>query len=274
MSDGEGTDLMEALATITRDERLRDELERMAAGRLSAEEVAALERRAASDQALRAAIELCRPRTTEFHRELARAARASLAAADPAPPAGPPADPARPADELAARRAQRPHTPRAIRRRAAWGAAIAGLAVAAAIALVVRAPPAATAALPDYTLEVTAATGLRADPPAAPSSADPIELTAGGRVRIVLRPAVRAAAPVGAWFFVRRGDEVAPAPLQAEIDPSGAVLATGTVGPWAERATLIVAIGPAGRAPRPAEARTRASGWRWLARAITVVGPR
>jgi hypothetical protein len=90
----------------------------------------------------------------------------------------------------------------------------------------------------------------------------------------VLRPAVRAAAPVGAWFFTRRGDEVAPAPLQVQIDPSGAVLATGAVGPWAERATLLVAVGPAGRPPSPAEARGQASGWRWLARSITVAGQR
>ena len=197
--DDDGRDLMEALAMITRDERLRDELERMAAGRLSAERIAALERRAGSDEELRAAIELCRPRPTQLHHELARAALATLAAADPTDR---PSEPAPSMDELAARRDGPRPAIRAGHRRALWGAAIAGLAAAAAVLLVMRGRPGLTAALPEYTLEVAAATELRAGPaptdppPADPPTTDPIELSAGGRLQIVLRPAVRAAGPV------------------------------------------------------------------------------
>jgi hypothetical protein len=232
-------ELMNAVAELIRDQRVVEQLERMAAGRLPPDELAELERRAADDPSLRAALALCRPPEPGFHDRLAQAARSSLGGPSPA------------------RRLR-------WRRSMTWwssGAAVA--AAAAALLLFVRGE--APADLPAYRLSIAGTSEYRA---AQPAGRDLVELGAGGALELVLRPAVRVAEPVEAWFFAVDGDRVEPVSLALERDASGAMRATGTVGEWAARPILLVAIGRAGRAPAPADARARAAGWRWIEQPI------
>lgn len=232
------SELMDKLAEIIRDERVVEQLQRMAAGRLSPAETAELERRAEGDPALREAMALCAPVSPDFHARLAEAARASLAA--------------RPA---AARRTRRA--------RVAW--ILAGAAAAAAAVLLVsrRGGPPGAFDLPDYRASISGVDEYRA------ATAD-VRLRAGGPIRIHLRPAVRVEEPVEAWFFLARADRIEPIALSVETDPSGAVRATGTVGDWAGEVNVLAAIGPKGRAPAPGEVRARAAGWRWLEQVVHV----
>jgi hypothetical protein len=231
------SELMDKLAEIIRDERLVEELQRMAAGRLSPGEVEELERRAEGDPALREAIALCTPVSPDFHQRLADAARASLAA-----------------KPVVARRARRA--------RVAW--ILAGAAAAAAVLLVPRrgGPPGAFE-LPEYRASISGVDEYRA-----PTAG--VRLRAGGPIRILLRPAVRVGEPVEAWFFLARADRIEPIALAVETDPSGAVRATGTVGEWGAQAKVLAAIGPKGRAPTLDDVRARAAEWRWLEQEVHV----
>ncbi|HTE56212.1 MAG TPA: hypothetical protein VK698_35410 [Kofleriaceae bacterium] len=299
MSGTDTRELMAALAEIIRDERLREELERMAAGQLGEAEQVELERRARSDPALRDALALCRPPAPGFHERLARAAlvslggareaaqepaqaavRAPAASSSAASPSGrdptdadrSEADPTE-ADAAGRRRAvtAAPRPPR-WRRRTAWAAAGTALAAAAGLLLVGRGRGDAID-LRGYRLEVSGASEFRGEPgapfhPGEPRDDQPVALIPGGRIQIVLRPSVRTSAPVDAWFFVERANQIEPISLTVEVDRSGAIRATGVAGAWGDDARLVVALGPPGRAPALDDARARAGGWRWLTRRL------
>ena len=227
-------ELMQLVAELIRDQRVIAQLELLAAGRLPADELAELEKRAADDPALRDAIGLCRPPGPGFHDRLAQAAQSSL---------------------------ETPARPR--RRRAIiWGGGVA-LAAAAALLLFMRTSQGPTG-LPEYRLSASGSDEYRS---AEPAEREVVELARGGSIELLLRPAVRVGEPVDAWFFAVDDDRMEPVSLDLERDASGAIRATGRVGDWAGSDILLVAIGRAD-APSPADARARAAGWRWIEQPI------
>lgn len=180
-------DLLDAVGRVAREhERVDERLERLAAGTLSDQERAELEREAATNPELARALELFRPLDADVRARIA----AEVA----------------PVRQL---RTARPEPSRLV-----WLAAALAAAAAVVLVLLFRSGP---EPLPDY--ELAALGGVSEQ--RAPSTA--VQIAPGAELTLLLRPATSVVGDVVAYAFRVDGGEVVPLDVRVQRSETGAV---------------------------------------------------
>lgn len=253
MNDDE---LLRRLAETAREEE-RDERDRvdprwdeLAAGRLSAEDEAALRRRAEESMEEKQALEAFTPLGADFRARAVRAAREQI---------GPPAKPAEDAAAADPGPAVRPFRLPERERRwpVRWAAAAA---LAAALLVLVLWPDAERGPLPGYQAMLTGTVRTERGPgaegaegSAAPAWPETASFAPGNRFELVLRPESAIEGPLEVRTFRQTAGSLVPWPLPSEIAEGGAVRLAGTVGRDVElppgESTLVAVVGRRGALP-------------------------
>lgn len=272
-------ELLRRLAEAVRDdereerERLDPRWDELAAGRLPAEEEAALRSEAEGSMAGKEAWSAFSPLGAGFRARVVREARELLAA-----PASGRMDGAGAAAGAPEERLPRPlRRPRPAVRPRHWWAAAAALAAAALLVAVW--PEGERPPLPAYEVHLGGEVRLERAPGAAAAGErswrEARIFAPGNRLELVLRPEQAIAGPVEARTYRQEGSSLRPWPLPVEHPAGGAVRVAGTVGREidlpAGESTLVVVLGRPGTLPAAEEALARlAAGGRiqtrdWLA---------
>jgi hypothetical protein len=257
--------LAEAVREDEREERgrLDPRWDELAAGRLPAEEEAALRREAEGAMAASEALAAFTSLGDDFRARVVREARERLGAPAFGREEGRGIGTARPADERGAGAPRRPRRSFRLRR---WWPAVAALA-AAALLLVVW-PGRERAPLPGY--EVALRGQIRSDrsPAAAGAGEQPWEapraFAPGNRFELVLRPERTVDGRLEVRTYRQEGGDLLPWPLPLDGPHDGAVRIAGTVGVEidlpAGETTLVVVVARRGELPAAEEMLARLGG--------------
>jgi hypothetical protein len=254
------------------------EWERLARGELSPERVAALERRAEEDEDVKALLIASRPFDAAAKERIA-GALADAIAEQRAREKDNGVSGAKRVAAVASRRQDEPQSPapapdnvRRLRWRSRVPIVVGAVAIAAAVAFVLR--PSASGDLPLYAIESSGASSSRA-PSTSASSACVLHTSATGSFELVVRAndAVRGA--VVAHAFALRGKELVRVASEIDVSETGSVRLSAANETLEDASAIVIVVGrpevvgPAERAL--AKAKTNAtSGAGWQALRCTV----